>query len=280
MAKWKRVYGLPELPPRDSVGHKGTFGRVLVVGGCAEMLGAPVLAGTSALRSGAGLVQVAMHSHLLPAALSVTPELVGLSLSPANDERLVLAGRKADVLVLGPGMGTGELSKRRLGALLPLGKPTVMDADAVNLYAGGLEAELPEVCVWTPHPGEMSRLAGRLGIVAGAIGDRERIAQAVEAAGLLRGVVVLKGARTVVTDGQRVWVCGVADSSLAKAGTGDVLAGLLAALLAAGMGGFEAAALAVSLHARAGVAAGRRLGPRSVLARDVIDELPAQLRGS
>src|SRR5688572_22717586 len=135
----ERVESLPKLPVRPVEGHKGLFGRVLVVGGNEEMIGAPVLAGMAALRMGAGLVQVAMPQSVLAPALSVCPELIGLGLS-ANDadvERLGDAAEKADAVVVGPGIGTGDLAKSRLKVLVGLrNKPIVVDADALNILSG------------------------------------------------------------------------------------------------------------------------------------------------
>lgn len=281
----KRIHVPPPLPPRPLDGHKGTFGRVLVVGGSDQMLGAPVFVGTAALRCGAGLVQVAVPKTLLPHALALTPELIGLALGDRPTKtnpgkNLLSAAELADVLVVGPGMGVTPDSNHRLRALLDLGKPTVLDADALTLLAAGRKwPKLPPGRrVITPHPGEMKRLGKLFGTEVIAAGDRERIALATRAYEAFGVTVVLKGARTVVVGDGRVFVSTVADSSLAKAGTGDVLAGTLAAMLAVTADDFDAACLAVAIHAQAGVLAGQALGPRSVLARDVIDHLSPALR--
>src|SRR4051794_4861064 len=133
----ERVHDPAPLPPRPDDGNKGTFGRVLIVGGNHEMIGAPVLAGTAALRTGAGLVQIALPRSVLPAALSITPELIGLGLNDdgKDDDRLLDAAHKADALVIGPGLSTADHARDRLLALLALAKPVVLDADALNLLA-------------------------------------------------------------------------------------------------------------------------------------------------
>lgn len=268
-----RTYDIPPLPPRPRDGHKGTFGRVLVVAGHPELLGAPVLAGTAAYRSGAGYVQVAMPPDLLPAALSVTPELVGHRLASGSDAKLLAAGRLADALVLGCGMGTRPASRRRLLTLLKLDRPCVLDADALNLLVAERKLPpLPERAVLTPHPGEMARLARVLRIEPPPVATDPARRQLALAAALSAGrVVVLKGAHTVVAgpDG-RHYVEPSANTALAKAGTGDVLAGILGALLAQGLPAFEAAVLAVHIHARAARHAREQLGERSPLARDII----------
>src|SRR3954454_4848309 len=123
------------LPDRPSSGHKGLFGRVLVVGGNDGMIGAPVLAGTAALRLGAGLVQIAVPRAILPYALSITPELIGLGHGKAAaKDQLLQAGEKADAIVIGPGLGQTPEAMGRLTRLVRLhGKPTVIDADGLNL---------------------------------------------------------------------------------------------------------------------------------------------------
>lgn len=278
----ERIDSPPALPDRPTDGHKGSFGRVLIVGGNDEMIGAPVLAGTAALRMGAGLVQLAVARTILPHCLTITPELIGLGLGrSAKKGALLDAGEKADALVIGPGMGKSPQALARLKMLARLAdKPAVIDADALNLLS-----ELRRWPKWfaaravlTPHPGEMQRLGKLIGRTEVPTDDDGRIAIAAQAAGAFGQVVLLKGHRTVVTDGRRVYVNTTGNSALSKAGTGDVLAGMLGALLAGGMDRFDAACLAAHLHGRAGEIAGARLGLRCVLARDVIDALPASLR--
>jgi NAD(P)H-hydrate epimerase len=247
------------------------------------MLGAPVLAASAALRSGAGWVQVAVDRTLLPSALSVTPELVGLSLSatPASLRELRAAAERADSVVVGPGMGLSTVARRRLEGVLKCARPTVVDADALTLLGSTKTAiRLPLRCVLTPHPGELPRLARHFSAPTAPLGadDDSRRAWATAAARGLSTVVVLKGARTIVTDGGRLYIEPTITSALAKAGTGDVLAGILGTLLMQMSDPFDAAVLAVSVHARCGVLAGERLGDRSTLALDVIGALPDALR--
>lgn len=267
---------LPALPPRPADGHKGMFGRLLVVGGNGEMLGAPVMASTSALRSGAGLVQIAVPKSLLVAALSITPELIGLGLGKTGGmRRLLEAAAKADAIVVGPGLGQSPEAAERLGQLVRLEKRMVVDADGLNLLAvrkrwpGFFKAR----AVLTPHPGEMGRLAKLIGRSNIPSDDQGRIDIATAAATAFGQVVVLKGSRTVVTDGKRVYVNDTGDSSLSKAGTGDVLTGIIGTFLAQKTSQFDAAIAGVWVHGRAGELAGERLGRRSVLARDVIDSI-------
>ncbi|MCC6240305.1 MAG: NAD(P)H-hydrate dehydratase [Phycisphaerales bacterium] len=273
------VITLPKLPPRPADSHKGTFGRVLIVGGQEQMIGAPVLAGAAALRMGSGLVQIAMPHQVLAAGLSVVPELIGLALDEDSVDALQHAAGQADVIAIGPGMGTGPGAQRWLDALIGLDKPMVIDADGLNLLAqkkhwpGSFKAR----AVLTPHPGEMKRLAHLFDCDCIPSDDTGRIAVASQAATALRQVIVLKGARTVISNGTHYRLNTSGDNSLSKAGSGDVLTGIIASLIGQGMDNFQAAMLGAYLHGLAGQAAGRRIGPRSVLARDVIDGIAAAL---
>jgi NAD(P)H-hydrate epimerase len=255
-------------------GHKGLFGRVLIMGGNMEMIGAPVLAGEAALRMGSGLVQVAMPAAVLATGLSVVPELIGLALDESNTstKKLLEAANRADVLVLGPGLGTSPTTGKRLDALFRLAKPMVVDADALNYLSslGKWPKSFAARAVLTPHPGEMKRLAKLIGRNEVPQDEKGRIALAAAAAKAFGQVIVLKGHRTVVTDAEKVYVNHTGDSSLSKAGAGDVLSGMLASLIGQGMAPLDAACAAVHSHGLAGEIAGKRLGRRSVLARDVI----------
>src|SRR3954452_6502690 len=132
----QRIHTLPALPPRPIEGHKGLFGRVLIVGGNDGMIGAPTLAGTAALRMGAGLVQIAVPRSILPYALSITPELIGLGLGKAaGKDQLVEAAEQADAIVIGPGLGRTPEAMARLTRLVRLAKPIVIDADGLNILS-------------------------------------------------------------------------------------------------------------------------------------------------
>ncbi len=279
--QYQRIDFAPPLPPRPADGHKGLFGRVLIVAGSDEMIGAAVLSGTAALRCGSGLVQVAMPKSVLAIALSITPELIGMGLDEdrADLAQLEEAAEKADVIVLGPGLGQSKLARKRIAALIEFPKPMVVDADALN-YLASLKAwpkSFKAHAVLTPHPGEMKRLAKLLGRGDVPTDDDGRIAIAIEAAKAFGQIIVLKGHRTVVTDGASVYINHTGDSSLSKAGAGDVLSGILASLIGQGMPPLDAACAAVHLHGRAGELAGQKLGMRGVLARDVIDAISSAI---
>jgi ADP-dependent NAD(P)H-hydrate dehydratase len=266
MMKLELVKSLPSLPLRPRDGHKGTFGRVLVVGGSRGMLGAPVFAGTAALRMGSGLVQIAVPESVLRSALSITPELIGLCLESRKE--LARAADSADVIVVGPGLGVSGHARKIVRELLVLRKNIVVDADGLGVLAG-LESWPKSFfvkAVLTPHPGEMAKLM-ELKSIPFEKSARQEIA--IKCAKRFGQVTVLKGFETIVTDGTRVYVNHTGDTSLAKAGTGDVLSGIIASLIGQQMELFEAACLGVHLHGLAGEAAKAQLGPRSVLASDV-----------
>lgn len=281
----KRITAMPHLPPRPVSGHKGLFGRVLVVGGSREMIGAPMLAAKAALRGGCGLVQVAMPRPVLASALTILPEATGLGLTKGEDrKRLEAAAAAADAVVIGPGMGMTRDAHERLRLMTRLDKPLVIDADGLNILAAGKRwpGRFNAPAVLTPHPGEMRRLGGLLDLKDVPDDEDGRIDVALAAAKAFDQVVVLKGHRTIVVEpaaathgneSAKVYVNTTGDSSLSKAGTGDVLAGLIAAFLAQRMRRFEAACLAVFVHGLAGEIAGAKLGRRSVLAGEVADAI-------
>jgi NAD(P)H-hydrate epimerase len=270
----RRIFKLPPLPDRPQDGHKGTFGRVLVIGGNSEMIGAPVFAGASAFRSGTGLVQIATPKAILLHALSVEPELIGLWL-PAPRKKWEEATSKADAIVIGPGLGQLGEARKLIDAVLKLDKPLVIDADALNILSTRKSWPKSVVarCVLTPHPGEMQRLGKLFGKTEQSQSPEDRLDTATRAARAFGQIVVLKGSRTVVTDGDRVYINTTGDSSLSKAGTGDVLTGICATLLAQSLDPFDAACIGVWVHGRAGEIAGQRLTPRSTTARDIVESI-------
>jgi ADP-dependent NAD(P)H-hydrate dehydratase len=279
------VTELPRLPERPADAHKGLFGRVLVVAGSRGMSGAAVLCASAALRGGAGLVYLAVPEDLLPLVAPANPcyltvplpgdragRLGGSALDP-----LVERVRASTVAVLGPGLGqSADLGKVVRAVLERTTVPLVLDADALNLLAGHLEwlrAHAGPV-VLTPHPGEFARLLG--GDTAGVQAQRQGLAArfAVE-----HGVVLaLKGHGTVVTDGQRRYVNTTGNPGMATGGTGDVLAGLIGALLGQGLEAFEAAQLGVYLHGLAGDLARDEVGEVSLIASDLLGALPRAFR--
>lgn len=237
----------PQLPPRDPRGHKGTFGTVLVCGGCAanpRMIGAPALAAVAALRGGCGLAKIIAPEPIINHVLALCPSATGWGVAVDEGGHIVAheSSRAFDALaphahaiVVGPGLGEGPgVSRLALRAIQHEGCPVIIDADAINALATIPELHRDWKCagVITPHPGEFRRLAAALNIEADAVSEATRPSAAEELAQKLGCIVVLKGAGTVVSDGHRTWVNDTGGPELATAGTGDVLAGLIAGLVA------------------------------------------------
>ncbi|MGP6432423.1 NAD(P)H-hydrate dehydratase [Pseudomonas paraglycinae] len=242
---------LPRLAARTPAAHKGRFGHVLLIGGDHGFGGAILLSTESALRSGAGMVSLATRPEHVPAALSRVPEAMALGTSSANQLMGLL--EKVSVLVVGPGLGQASWGRALLSAAANASLPQVWDADALNLLASGF-VSLPKDCVITPHPGEAARLLG----ISTAEVQADRPAAALALSEKYTAVVVLKGAGSLIAhpDG-RLALCHQGHPAMATAGLGDVLAGLVGALLAQGMNAFDAACLAVWLHANAGAQQGK-----------------------
>ncbi len=257
------------LPARDTNAHKGRFGHVLIVGGSSGMGGAARLAAEAALKSGAGLVSVATHPDHAAAVMASRPELMVQGVRSGNELAPML--ERASVIAIGPGLGTSEWGRGLFEAALAAGKHSVLDADALNLLA-----ESPQRladCVLTPHPGEAARLLGK------ATSDVQANREAALEALLERygGPVVLKGAGTLIgAEGGIPWLCVHGNPGMAAPGMGDVLTGVVAALLAQGLSPTAAAVAGVDIHARAGdLAAGE--SPRGLTASDVLAEIRAQV---
>ncbi len=293
---------LPRLPARPVDGHKGTFGTVCVLGGQAGgpriMIGGPALSALAALRAGAGLAVLAVPAPLVTSALSIAPSATGLSLP--TDERGALRPAAVaelldehlehfDCLAVGPGLGAEaqqqQIMTRLVGRERP---PLVIDADAINALAGvaAFDRDLRAAAVFTPHPGEYARLARALGIDADPVDSERRPAAAQMLAQRIGCVVVLKGAGTVVSDGISTWTNSSGNPALATAGTGDVLTGVIAGLVAqyasrpeGPLNLYDCARIGVYAH---GLAADRWRDANSgtesgMLADDLLSELPGAL---
>ena len=280
------VNELPRLPRRVADGHKGTYGKVLVVAGSRTMSGAAVLCGSAALRGGAGLVQVACPAAVQPVVAAGNPCYTTLPIRQHADgafsegaaDDVVEPGRAATVLAVGPGLGrtpdVAALVRELLSELPQL--PAVVDADGLNVLAPWADEfrGRPARLVLTPHPGEFARLTG------GPVPETpyERAEQAVAFAARSGVVLVLKGAGTVVTDGTRVYRNPTGNPGMATGGAGDVLTGLVAALIGQQLPAFDAAVLGSWVHGRAGDLAAAVLGQTGLTATDLIGHLPAALR--
>ncbi|MBL9079685.1 MAG: NAD(P)H-hydrate dehydratase [Planctomycetes bacterium] len=260
-----RSVRLPPMPaPRPRGAHKGDAGTVLVVAGSHDMLGAAVLCADAALRGGAGLVRVALPRALQPLLPLAVPAATTL---PRTVGRVRAAAAAADAVVVGPGLGASAATRSLVRAVLAASRaPVVLDADALNVLA---PLRAPLRCagpvVLTPHPGEAARL---LGSDSGAV-QRDRRAALAALCARSGAIVLLKGAGTLVGDGRRCFTNRTGNPGLATAGAGDVLAGLLAALLAQGEAPFAAACLAAHLHGAAADRLARRTSERGLVASDL-----------
>jgi hydroxyethylthiazole kinase-like uncharacterized protein yjeF len=277
------------VPLRPLDGHKGTFGHVVVAGGSAGKAGAVVLAARGALRSGAGLVTAAVPAGLASVVDGASLESMTLALPtlalPGGDalseeatSLLMAFAAGKDAAVLGPGLGRSPAAVALVRALAPaLGVPLVLDADGLYALDGELEllAERRAATVLTPHPGEMARL---LGMETAAV-QADRPAAALTAARRSGAVVVLKGATTLIASPEgELWINPTGGPLLATGGTGDVLAGMVAAWLAQGFEPLAAARLAVYAHGLAGEQLAAARGPFGVVAAEVAETLPAVWR--
>ena len=261
MAQRLTAGNLQRLPARPRTTHKGRCGRLLVVGGERGYGGAALLAAQSGLRGGAGMVSLATREEHVAAALARCPELMVRGLLSSGQLLALLPGH--DVLVVGPGLGQGAWGRSLLTAAAQFEGAQVWDADALNLLAAG-RVQIRAGAVLTPHPGEAARL---LGCSLAEVQD-DRPAAALRLAQRYQAVVVLKGAGSLVTDGHTLCLCEHGHPAMAGPGLGDVLAGLIGALLAQGLAALPASELAVWLHARAG----ERLGQagRGLLASELV----------
>lgn len=292
------VYFVPEraaciLPERPAYSNKGTFGRVAVVAGSRNMAGAAYFAACAAYRMGAGLVKIVtpecnreILQTLLPEAMLTTyrgPE--------ALPETVRETLRFADAIVIGPGLGQSEAAERLVELLRNAlydkkeeAPPSVWDADALNIIAKKMQEEgvvseeeriafmetwLPKRAVITPHPGELSRLLGKP--AAELTGDFPAVAKRVSAQNKV--TCVLKDAVTLVTNGVECFINTTGNNGMATGGSGDILCGVIAALLAGGLDSFMAAAAGVWLHGAAGDAAEGRMGAASMIARDLLQAI-------
>jgi len=275
-----------ELAPRRGArSTKFSSGQVTIAGGSRGLTGAVQMSSLAAIRAGAGYATVAVPADLEPIFEQGRPEVMSVGcpggdgcLAPGSAKSLLGAFERAAAGVLGPGLGRDpgsvELAREVLAAIEA---PLVLDADGLNAFAGELGgiAARGAPTLLTPHAGELGRLLARSSEEISA----HRLEAAREVAREAEAVVVLKGDDTIVTDGERVAINALAAPALATAGTGDVLSGIAAALLARGLEPFAAACAAVLAHARAGRDAALRIGAaESVIAGDVIDSIPVGMR--
>lgn len=270
---------LHRLAPLRPDAHKNIRGHLLTVAGSVRMCGACVLAVTAAMRSGVGLQTAATAEPALQVICARTPEVMclplltderGFFLDAENHELLAEALRGKNALLIGCGMGVTENTKNLTKFLLETSDcPVILDADGLNCLTGCIEWIPEGRTVITPHPAEAARLLGMT--TAQVQADRPAAARLL--AEKTGAIAVLKGAGTIVTDGIRMAVCTAGNAGMARAGSGDVLAGIVGSLAAQGIPLYEAACTAVTIHACAGDAAAERLPAHYMLPQDLIDAL-------
>jgi len=271
---------LPHLPPRQPDSHKGDFGHALLIGGSQGMAGSISLSGMACLRSGAGLVTVATADVCQPTVAGFEPSLMTVPLPSDFKGRIAAAAlpelktqsAAATAVACGPGLGrSDELTALVATLYRDLPQPLVVDADGLNALSKQPAALAHHAGprIFTPHPGEFARLSGRNNLTR-----EQQCAKAAELAGQWNVVIVLKGHRTFITDGQQQAINHTGNPGMATAGTGDVLTGIVTGMLCQGLPPFEAAQLAVHLHGLAGDLAAEAMGQASLIASDLLHYLP------
>ena len=278
----EKIETVPTLEPRAADAHKGIFGKVCIIAGSLGMSGAAALVGRSALRAGAGLVRVAIAEGILPIVASIEPSFTTIPL-PEDDEgrisskainRILDAVSDNDVLAIGPGLGTSRELRSVIEVLLEQENlKLVIDADGLNNLSAmkNWPERLKANLILTPHPGEMKRLWSGL-FRETMPDDRQEIA--VKMAAEAGTIIVLKGAGTVVTDSEKIYINHTGNPGMATAGSGDILTGIITALYGQGLSSFDAAVLGVYVHGLAGDIAAEKLGQVSMMTTDIIDNLP------
>ena len=273
------------FPKREQNSHKGTFGNVLNIAGSINYRGAAYLSTKSALKVGAGYVELASIKEVVDSVSSLCPEAVFIPLAQKNGtivaeeyKKISKILPKIKVLLFGCGISSIEKNQEEIEQFVRTlllnsefsEKPVIIDADGINIISRLKIEKLPFKTILTPHPAELSRL---LEIDVSDI-RKDRIKYAEIAAKKYKSVIVLKGQNTVITDGEKVFINKTGNSALAKAGTGDVLAGMIAGFCSQGTDFLNAAILGVYLHGLAGEIASEKMSEYSVNASELIDFIP------
>lgn len=276
---------LPRLPERPAeTSHKGLFGSALVIGGSRGMAGAAALAGMAALRSGAGLVRLAVPEVCQDLVAGFEPSYMVEGLASDREGRIALAARdrivqlteQATVVAIGPGLGRSEQLDELVAWLHEhLDRPMVVDADALNALAARPDALSQHVAarVLTPHPGEFSRLLG-----GRVIARDRRSEESTQFAARHQVVLVLKGHASCITDGERLALNTTGNPGMGTGGAGDVLTGVITALACQGLALYEAARLGAHVHGLSGDLAAEQVGQAPLIASDLVRFLPAAFK--
>ena len=275
------VEKIPKLKPRAKDANKGDFGKVCIIAGSLGMSGAAALAGRAALRAGAGLVRVAVPKSVLPIVAAIEPSFTTIPLAEDAAGRISAkaintildAAAENDCLAFGPGVGqSGDIHTVVETLIQQKNLKLVIDADGLNNLSKikNWPEKLKADVILTPHPGEIRKLWS--GLFREKL-PAERIDQAARLAQRTKTVVALKGAGTVVSDGSKVYVNKTGNPGMATAGAGDVLTGVIAALIGQHLSNFDAAVLGVYVHGLAGDIAAKKTGEISLIATDIIESL-------
>ena len=275
------------LPVRPRFSHKGDFGRVLLVCGSVGFTGAAALAARAALRTGAGLITVATPRQVWPIVAAKLDEPMVMPMAEDKAGRLSLQAApalvqllaKADACLIGPGLGRSEELDALVAALVGEARcPVVLDADGINAMAGHIDRLREAACplILTPHDGEFLRLSPGAALPPADFDTRAD--RAMMLARRLGAVVLLKGYRTAITDGTRLYRNETGNPGMATGGSGDVLAGMLVSLLGQGLAPLEAAAAAAWLHGAAGDRCAAELGQYGMLPTDMLSALPRLMK--
>ncbi len=270
---------LPRLPDRRDDAHKGDFGLALIVGGSRGMAGAVALAGIAALRGGAGLARLTVPDVCLDTVASLEPSYMTVALqcdkagkiAGAALEKITTLADAATAVACGPGLGrSGELDQLVGRLYQKISKPMVVDADALNALStqSDVLSKPGGPRILTPHPGEFARLIGK------RLDGEQRVSAAVELADRCGAIVVLKGHRTLITDGRHRAINTTGNPGMATGGSGDVLTGLITAMVCQGLAPYDAARLGVYLHGLAGDFAAEEMGQIPMIASDLVEFLP------
>ena len=267
------------LPRRDPQGHKGTFGKVLCVCGSVGYTGAPIFASRAAVRTGSGLVFLAVPKSIWPVCAVKSDEAMPFPMSDLDGKlhgcfrELQKRAEGCDAVLYGCGLGRSDALDEMVRDVLTFRQPLVLDADGINALTGHMDVlrRRHGVTVLTPHEGEFLRVGGDL--------SRGRVDAAVDFAAKYGVYLVLKGHETVVAapDG-RYRINTTGNSGMAKGGSGDVLAGMVLSLLGQGMDAFDACCAAVYLHGRAGDLAAEQKGERGMTPTDLLEQIPYALK--
>lgn len=276
----QQITDVPKLSPRPLTGHKGDFGKICMIAGSVGFSGAAAIAGTSALRAGAGLVRVATPTSILPIVAAIQPCFTTIALAESEGkiskkavDVVLKAAEENDVLAFGPGVGIGPGPKVVLENLLKIENlRLIIDADGLNNLAK--LPDWPSFCkadlILTPHPGEMKRIW--TGLLREPL-PKDRKTQALEFATATSATVVLKGYETIVADCEKFYINTTGNPGMATAGAGDALTGVISALCGQGLSNFDAAVLGVYVHGLAGDLAAESSGQISLIATDIMDYL-------